>query len=154
MSCVAGLFAGIAEISFLPAKAVLQLERKDETAQVREQLELLLASNDCLHTLEVCNFLNLGMATYYNSSETQKEGRGFYRRHEASAAYFMGARRTRWSFLFFSFECRCQVRAGRGSIQSERWLVLRKDCLALFRSIMDKDPTDVLFFDTSFSLFR
>jgi len=154
MSCAAGLFAGIAEISFLPAKAVLQFERKDETAQVREQMELLLASNDCLRTLEVCNFLNLGMATYYNSSETQKEGRCFYRRHESSETYFMRARRTRWSLLFFSFDCRCQLRAGRGSTQSERWLVLLKDGLALFRSIMDRDPTDMLFFDTSFSLFR
>lgn len=36
----------------------------------------------------------------------------------------------------------------------EQWLVLRKDGLALFSSIMDKDPTDMLFFDADFSLFR
>lgn len=32
--------------------------------------------------------------------------------------------------------------------------MLRKDGLALFSSIMDRDPTDMLFFDTNFSLFR
>lgn len=154
LSTTAGLLAGVTEMSFLPAKAILQLERKDETAQVCEQLQLLLKSNDCLQRLEVCNFLNLGMATYYNSSETQKEGRCFYRRHESSDIYFTRARRRRWSFLCCTFDCRCRLRAGRERSMTERWLVLRKDGLALFSSIMDKDPTDMLFFDTSFSLFR
>lgn len=152
LSMSAGLLAGVTEISFLPARAILQLERKDETAQVREQLQLLLNSGDCLQRLEVCSFLNLGMATYYNSSETQKEGRCFYRRHESSEMYFTRARRRRWSFLCCTFDCRCRFRERRG--MTERWLVLRKDGLALFSSIMDKDPTDMLFFDTSFSLFR
>jgi len=154
LSVTAAWLAGVTEMSFLPAKAVLQLERKDETAQVQEQLQILLKSSDCLQRLEVCNFLNLGMATYYNSSETQKEGRCFYQRHESSEMYFKRARRQRWSILCCTFHCRCRLRARPQRGLTEQWLVLRKDGLALFSSIMNKDPTDMLFFDTSFSLFR
>lgn len=64
MACWAVLLAGLSQMSFLPAKAILQLARKDETEQVKKQLEMLLCSGDCLRNLDVCNFLNLGMATY------------------------------------------------------------------------------------------
>ncbi|CAE8673743.1 unnamed protein product, partial [Polarella glacialis] len=150
------LLAGLAEVSFLPAKAILKLERKAETEKVKEQLELLLRSTDCTRNLDVCNFLSLGMATYYNSSETQKEGLCFCRRHETSQDYFMQRRRRRFSLGCMRCDCRCQMRlAGRseGGLK-ERWLVLRKDGIALFSSVMDSDPTDMLFFDTSFTLFR
>lgn len=153
------LAAGMAEMSFLPTKAILQLERKDETEQVQEQLRLLMNCGDCLSNLDVCNFLNFGMATYHNSSETQKEGSCFCRRHESAEAYFRGSHYQRLSLFCCTMDCRCRRRRGCGSSGrraglQERWLVLRKDGLALFSSVMDKDPTDMLFFDTSFSLFR
>jgi len=147
-----GLFAGLAEISFLPAKAILQLERKDETAKVREQLQLLLNSGNPLQRMEVASFLNLGMATYYGSSETQKEGRCFCRRYESSDSYFSFERRRRCSILCCTFDWRFSQ--GRHRRLTERWLVLRKDGLCLFNSIMDQDADDMLFFDSSFSLFR
>jgi len=149
------LLAGFTEISFLPAKAILKLERKAETEKVREQLELLLRSGDCMTSLDVCNFLSLGMATYFNSSETQKEGRCFVRRHESTQEYFMQQRRQRCSLFCIRCDCRMQLKLAnwRGGLK-ERWLVLRKDGIALFSSIMDTDPTDMLFFDTSFALFR
>ena len=46
------------------------------TPSPQAQLTLLLKGGDCLKDLGVCNFLNLGMVTYYNSSETQCEGVG------------------------------------------------------------------------------
>lgn len=150
MMFVAAL-AGITEMSFLPTKAFLQLERKDETGQVEVQLNLLLHGSECLRNMDVCTFLNLGMATYHGTSETQKEGRCFCRRHDASE-YFMRARRRRWALLGFSCDCRCRF-SGWTDLQ-QRWLVLRKDGLALFQSVMDQDPIDMLFFDTHFSLFR
>lgn len=154
VSFLAGLLAGVAELSFLPTKVILQLERKDETAKVEEQLQLLLNGPDCLRNLDVCNFLNLGMATFYGSSETQKEGRCFCRRHKSTEVYFTQARHRRCSFLCFSCDFRCRWRRVRRRGLKERWLVLRKDGLALFSSLMDEDPTDMLLFDTGFSLFR
>ena len=53
------LTAGLTEVSFLPAKAILSLERKAETEKVREQLAILLRS-DCCSNLDICNFLSLG----------------------------------------------------------------------------------------------
>eukprot|EP00913_Durusdinium_trenchii_P024856 g23330.t1 len=50
------LTAGLTEVSFLPAKAILSLERKAETEKVREQLAILLRS-DCCSNLDICNFL-------------------------------------------------------------------------------------------------
>lgn len=146
------LLAGISEMSFLPAKAILQLERKAETEKVRAQLMLLLKGGDCLKDLSVCNFLGLGMATYYNSSETQKEGRCFCRRHESAEDRFRRTARRRLSLFCCSLEWR--LRTGRDKGLRERWLVLRKDGIGLFASILDKDPTDMLLFDTSFALFR
>jgi len=154
ISFAVGLLAGVTEMSFLPAKVVLHLERKDETEQVREQLQLLLRGSDCLGNLDVCNFLSLGMATYYNSSETQKEGRCFYQRYESADVYFARNRRSRLSFGGVTCDCRRRGPLGTERGMTEQWLVLRKDGLALFKSMMDQDPTDMLFFDTSFSLFR
>lgn len=102
--------------------------------------------------LDICNFLSLGMATYFNSSETHKEGRCFVRRHETAEDYFMKRRRRHCSMCCLRCDCRLQLSEGR-SLQ-ERWLVLRKDGIALFASLMEPDPTDMLFFDTSFALFR
>mmetsp|Transcript_78500 Transcript_78500/g.138243 ORF Transcript_78500/g.138243 Transcript_78500/m.138243 type:complete len:1093 (-) Transcript_78500:49-3327(-) len=149
------LLAGLAEISFLPAKAILKLEWKAETEKVKEQLELLLRSGDCMRSLDVCSFLSIGMATYFNSSETHKEGRCFCRRWESSEEFFSQRRRQKCSIFCMKCDCRLQVRPlkGEGGGQ-ERWLVLRKDGIALFSSVMDDFPTDMLFFDTSFALFR
>ncbi|CAK9062169.1 unnamed protein product [Durusdinium trenchii] len=146
------LTAGLTEVSFLPAKAILSLERKAETEKVREQLAILLRS-DCCSNLDICNFLSLGMATYFNSSETHKEGRCFVRRHETAEDYFMKRRRRHCSICCLRCDCRLQLRL-EGRSSQERWLVLRKDGIALFNSMMDSDPTDMLFFDTSFGLFR
>jgi len=146
------LMAGLTEVSFIPAKAILNLERKAETEKVREQLALLLRSKDCLRNLDICNFLSLGMATYFNSSETHKEGRCFVRRHETTEDYFMNRRRQRCTLLCLRCDFRLELARRRGL--QERWLVLRKDGIALFSSLMDTDPTDMLFFDTSFALFR
>ncbi|CAE7785838.1 PLPZETA2, partial [Symbiodinium pilosum] len=146
------LMAGLTEVSFLPAKAILSLERKAETEKVREQLKLLLRGKDCLGNLDICNFLSLGMATYFNSSETHKEGRCFVRRHETTEDYFMNRRRQRCSCFCLRCDFRLELARRRGL--QERWLVLRKDGIALFSSLMDADPTDMLFFDTSFALFR
>lgn len=155
VSLVAGLFAGFSEMAFLPAKVFLKLERRDETEQVRQQMNLLLRRRDCLHSMDVCNFLNLGMATYYGSSETQKEGRVFCQLRECNDGNFAPrSRRRGCSFLCVSFDCRWNCKRGRHNGLIERWLVLRKDGLALFSSIMDEDPSDMLFFDTCFSLFR
>ena len=41
------LTAGLTEVSFLPAKAILSLERKAETEKVREQLAILLRGDCC-----------------------------------------------------------------------------------------------------------
>ena len=84
--------SGLTEVSFLPAKAILSLEHKAESEKVREQLAILLRS-DCVRNLDICNFLSLGMATYFNSSETHKEGRCFVRRHETAEEYFTKRRR-------------------------------------------------------------
>ncbi|CAJ1392785.1 unnamed protein product [Effrenium voratum] len=143
------LFVGLTEVSFLPAKAILRLELKAETEQVREQLGLLLRSRNCVSNLDICNFLSLGMSTYFNSSETHKEGRCLVRRHESTEDYFMNRRRQRCSFCCLRCDCRLQLRVARGL--EERWLVLRKDGIALFASLMDGDPKDMLFFDTSFA---
>ena len=85
-------YSGLTEVSFLPAKAILSLEHKAESEKVREQLAILLRS-DCVRNLDICNFLSLGMATYFNSSETHKEGRCFVRRHETAEEYFTKRRR-------------------------------------------------------------
>jgi len=146
------LTAGLTEVSFLPAKAILSLERKAETEKVREQLAILLRS-DCVSNLDICNFLSLGMATYFNSSETHKEGRCFVRRHETTEEYFMKRRRQHCSICCVRCDFRLQLRHQNRSLQ-ERWLVLRKDGIALFSTLIDSDPTDMLFFDTSFALFR
>eukprot|EP00435_Cladocopium_sp_Y103_P070289 s99_g35.t1 len=82
----------LTEVSFLPAKAILSLEHKAESEKVREQLAILLRG-DCVRNLDICNFLSLGMATYFNSSETHKEGRCFVRRHETAEEYFTKRRR-------------------------------------------------------------
>mmetsp|Transcript_44141 Transcript_44141/g.80594 ORF Transcript_44141/g.80594 Transcript_44141/m.80594 type:complete len:377 (+) Transcript_44141:62-1192(+) len=105
MSLTGGLVAGLAEMAFFPAKVVLQLERKDETAQVKEHLSMLL-TQDNLSNLNVCNFLNFGMATYYGSSETQKEGRCLCRLHESSEVYFAFSRKGRWRLPC----CTCEIR--------------------------------------------
>ena len=57
MGCwlVCGNDSGLTEVSFLPAKAILSLERKAETEKVREQLAILLRS-DCVSNLDICNF--------------------------------------------------------------------------------------------------
>ena len=94
-----------------------------------------------------------GMATYFNSSETHKEGRCFVRRHETAEDYFMKRRRQHCSICCLRCDCRLQLRL-EGRTSQERWLVLRKDGIALFTSMMDSDPTDMLFFDTNFGLFR
>jgi len=154
MSSAFGLLAGVTEMSFLPAKVILHLERKDETEQVREQLHMLLRDSDCLENLDICNFLSLGMATYYNSSETQKEGRCFYRRYESADVYWARARRSRWSFGCVTCDCRRRGPLGTERGLAEQWLVLRKDGIALFKSMAHPAATDMLFFDTSFSLFR
>lgn len=146
------LTAGLTEVSFLPAKAILSLEHKAESEKVREQLAILLRS-DCVRNLDICNFLSLGMATYFNSSETHKEGRCFVRRHETAEEYFTKRRRQHCSICCIRCDFRLQLRHQNPSLQ-ERWLVLRKDGIALFSSLIDSDPTDMLFFDTNFALFR
>lgn len=151
MASMAACLAGFAEMSFFPAKAILQLERKDETEQVKSQL-LLLLTGGCLEDLVVCNFLNIGMATFYNSSETQKEGRCLCRRHEPAEESIRRSSRQRLSLFCCSLEWRLRVGRNRGF--DERWMVLRKDGIALFASVLDQDPTDMLFFDTSFAIFR
>eukprot|EP00929_Paragymnodinium_shiwhaense_P071800 TRINITY_DN36467_c0_g2_i1.p1 TRINITY_DN36467_c0_g2~~TRINITY_DN36467_c0_g2_i1.p1 ORF type:complete len:1141 (+),score=223.05 TRINITY_DN36467_c0_g2_i1:50-3424(+) len=149
-----GLLAGITEMSFLPTKVFLQIVRTDEIQQVKEQLQLLLNSVDCMQNLATRNFLKLGMATYMGSSETQKEGSCYCAIHETTTGYFRKARRCRLGLLWGSCDVRCRLRQSGTRRLEARWLVLRKDGLALFNSVMAEDPTDMLFFDTSFSLFR
>lgn len=77
----------------------------------------------------------------------------FCRRHESPDVYFMRSQRRRFSFLFGTCEYRFRWRCLSVGLE-ERWLCLQQDSLAVFSSIMDHDPTDMFFFDTSFSLFR
>jgi len=151
---LASLFAGVTEIAVIPAKAMMQFERKDKLELVREQLEILLNSGDCFNSLDVCNFLSLGMATYDGTSETYKEGRVLCKRHESAETYFMKTHRRRVSLMCCKCEWRFQWQWFFNGGFEERWCVLGKDGLSLFSSIMHRDPTDALFFDTGFSLFR
>lgn len=48
------LTAGLTEVSFLPAKAILSLERKAETEKVREQLAILLRGDCCSNLAGRC----------------------------------------------------------------------------------------------------
>eukprot|EP00928_Gymnodinium_smaydae_P014982 TRINITY_DN15499_c0_g2_i1.p1 TRINITY_DN15499_c0_g2~~TRINITY_DN15499_c0_g2_i1.p1 ORF type:complete len:1550 (-),score=357.19 TRINITY_DN15499_c0_g2_i1:72-4721(-) len=154
MVLMGSFLAGVLEIAILPAKAILHFERKETINLVTEQLHLLLNTGNCFQNLDVCNFLNLGMATYTGLSETLKEGRVWCRRHESTEMYFLHAGRRRLSFLCCTCEWRCRWRKNLQSSFEERWCVLRKDGISLFSSVMSKDPTDALYFDSSFSIFR
>eukprot|EP00927_Polykrikos_kofoidii_P078524 TRINITY_DN75333_c0_g1_i1.p1 TRINITY_DN75333_c0_g1~~TRINITY_DN75333_c0_g1_i1.p1 ORF type:complete len:1189 (-),score=179.03 TRINITY_DN75333_c0_g1_i1:33-3545(-) len=134
----------------LPAKLILKIEQKDETDQVRNVLlELLTAES--LAVQDVCAFLGVSAKTI-RGGKVMKEGKVMCRCHDTADTVLGRSRLRRISCVC----CHCYWRCvggfwPDGEPLKSRWAVLTLDGIAVYRSLLEEDPTDLLLFDTSFT---
>lgn len=131
--------------SLLPAKVLLHTGSQ-QVRVVEAYLGDLLAQPGVLRNKDVCQFLELSRNRFSGQVDTSvKEGMVQFRRH------------FRWSFTMRNFRtvrccwcCYFGCKLAWRPAWKSRWAVVRPSGVALYRAPTSADPTDVLFFDTSY----